>query len=177
LFDDMKRHGIRGNGFVYGQLVNLHLKNNRVQQALEYFREMRDAAILPSHSIFIGLINALAGAGQEALLHEVVADYRKAGYKPHGRVYGGMLKLARKNPLRSHQIYADMLNENVTPVVSNFVHLLSSADSDVKLLEFYWHEMKQRGLKPDVYCFTTAISGCGMGLSCCSSGEIHRFIA
>jgi hypothetical protein len=139
------------------------LKNNRIQQALEYFREMREGGMLPPHSIFIGLINALAGAGQETLLHELVADYRKAGYKPHGRVYGGMLKLASKNPVRSRQIYADMLNENVTPVMANFIHLLSSAGSDVRLLEFYWHEMKQRGLKPDVYCFTTAISCCGMG--------------
>lgn len=110
-------------------VVRGHCAVGQLEQALEYFRAMRQQGILPDASLFNVLLGACASRNLLAVAEELLADMEGAGVQPTGHTLAAFVRLlgARGQLSRALEVFAEFPRRHGFEPDSNAYHALVTA--------------------------------------------------
>mmetsp|Transcript_57557 Transcript_57557/g.140572 ORF Transcript_57557/g.140572 Transcript_57557/m.140572 type:complete len:824 (-) Transcript_57557:259-2730(-) len=147
----VKDKGLPLDAYTYTSCIEACGNSRKWYKALELFREMEDNDIQPTGVTYSVLINALGKGGKVDLALSMLDRMKKEGLKPNLYTYNAAItalsKASKKNGGTRGSGGSSRDAENGGDRSTTALGLLD--------------QMKQSGIEPDGFCYSSAIACCG----------------
>ena len=146
----------------YTGMINATLQVGNAQNALEYFKEMKQLGIWPSNRTLVVILRGMKKLNKPMEAYQLLVSAIESGAKPNLYVYNALISVLGPNRHFTYiQRVLDMVTaQGIAPDVITYNTLLHSYSKASRVEDLFntYEEMIEKKIEPDAITYSTLIS-------------------
>lgn len=173
-------HGVNLNSFIFEACLKVFSKNRDVNGLENIIRVMKTRGIIFSRNIYNIILNGYVEAGKSKKAQEIFSemDSKTLHTTPNIVTYNTMLKLTVKSPSETAKLLEKMkeTNTRLDLATLNTIMFSFARKGDSESAQYYFDQIYEHKLKPDVVSYTTLIGVYGYNGDLIKSRELFEIM-